>query len=269
MSGSSPFRQQPTAYPQRAAGPFANLGDYINRGFQAYTQRWQDWLAPMLVAGAIGVASYMCLFIPFLIVAGPLGCGLHACGLCSLRGQQFRCATLWQGWDVTGSAIVAYIAKTVLMLLPMLLGYGLFFGGGFFLLGMAGGLGPTPAAPDADVALGVLIMVGFGGLCMLAFLGGMVCIWWLGVRTMFVLPLIVDRRLDFLTAWGMSWEATRHGFWELLVLQFLASLLGTIGIYACYVGVIFSLPLLFLMVGAAYEHRFAYDVEVVGDPAAK
>jgi hypothetical protein len=43
---------------------------------------------------------------------------------------------------------------------------------------------------------------------------------------------------------------------ELLLLNFLAGLIASLGIYACYIGVIFTLPLYFLIVAAVYEDRF-------------
>jgi len=91
---------------------------------------------------------------------------------------------------------------------------------------------------------------------------------WLNTRTMFILPLIADRGLDFRTAWKKSWETTRSAFWELLLLQFVAGIVGGLGMYACYVGVLFTLPIYFTILAAAYEDRFAGEATVAESPAA-
>ena len=47
-------------------------------------------------------------------------------------------------------------------------------------------------------------------------------------RAMFVMLLIADRRVDFSTAWRMSWAETRNHFSELLLLKVVAGLIGSV-----------------------------------------
>jgi membrane-anchored glycerophosphoryl diester phosphodiesterase (GDPDase) len=125
--------------------------------------------------------------------------------------------------------------------------------------------GPAPAGgpPDAEVAMVLVVMIVTWVLMLLGGVAGMVWMWWLTTRTMFVLPLVADRELDFSTAWRMSWQETRYGFWELLLLNFLAGIIGMLGFYVCYVGALVSIPLGVMMVDAAYEGRFAPHAEVL------
>jgi membrane-anchored glycerophosphoryl diester phosphodiesterase (GDPDase) len=114
-------------------------------------------------------------------------------------------------------------------------------------------IGPNPQPDEATIAL---LFVG-GMTCYMAMLTA-VMIWtfWISTRTMFVWPLVADRGYDVYSAWNESWRASKVRFWELLLLNFLAGLIGGLGLYLCYVGVIFSLPIYFLVIAAAYEDRF-------------
>ena len=82
---------------------------------------------------------------------------------------------------------------------------------------------------------------------------------WFGTRTMFVLPAIADRGYSLSTALDLSWEATRLHFWEFFFLNMIAILLGMIGMYLCYVGIVLTAPLYFLIIAAAYDARVGYE----------
>ena len=79
---------------------------------------------------------------------------------------------------------------------------------------------------------------------------------WFTTRMMFVLPLIADRRTVFFAALRRSWAETRVGFWELLVINLVSGLIGTLGMYAMYVGMIFTVPVALTIVASVYEERF-------------
>jgi hypothetical protein len=263
MADPDLFREVPSPQSNSGGGPLPNLGDYFSRGLRVYGQRWQDWLVPILVAGGITIAAWFCCLGNFL-VAGPLACGLYCCGLCALRGRPFSAGTLWQDWTVAGRAIVAHLVISLLTGLPALLVYAGSIGGFVFLMAVLGGLssGQPQGGPPDEAA--IIVLLGFVAMAVVFTLGGLaVMAWtfWLGTRTMFVMPLIADRRVDFSTAWRMSWAETRNHFWELLLLKFLAGLVGMVGVYAMYVGLIFTLPIYFTMIAVAYEHRFPFPVE--------
>ncbi len=262
---SSPFRAGVQGGPTRPE-PFANFGRYFTEPFGVYFtgKRWQDWLVPSLVSFAVLLGASILCYLPALIVIGPVICGLHACGLCTLRGEHFDVHTLWRGWDVTWTAMGAFIAIQLVIMLPTLLAYAVPVGGFLYLMSLTAGfqapVGGGP--PDADVAfviLGFVALMVVGAVCII---GAIAWSFWIGTRTMFVMPLIADREVDFSTAWRMSWEETRHGFWELLVINFLAGIIGTLGMYALYVGIIVSFPLYVMIIDAAYEDRFAPTAEV-------
>jgi uncharacterized membrane protein len=234
-------------------GPFPHLGDYINRGIQIHLSRWSDWVVPMLVAAGVGLAATLCCYLPLFFVAGPLSCGLWACAFRVLRGQPMDAGALWLGWPRTFAAMLSWIYLQLVLLAPMALAYLVFFVVFLTIPALApdGFRGGGP--PD-----GLMVGLFLGSFALLGaiVLFGMVWMLWIGTRTVFVLPLIADRQMRFTAAWEASWEETRKGFWELLLLHILAAVLSNLGAYVCYVGLIFTFPVYYTMVGLAYEQRF-------------
>lgn len=272
MADSDQSRGHPPLRPRARTGAFPNLGDYLSQGLRVYGRRWQDWLVPMLLAGVITVAALLCCCLPNFLVAGPLTCGLYACGLCTLRGQCFNANTLWCNWTVAGRSILAHLVIALLTVLPMLLLYAVSIGGFVLLTAMLAGQVPQgppaqpPAQPSGEEA--AFIFAGFfGGMALLTLGGIAVMVWtlWIATKTIFIMPLIADRDVGFSTAWGMSWRETHNHFWELLLLHFVGSLVASLGVYVFLVGVIFTLPIYFTMIAAAYEHRFPFQAELTDD----
>jgi hypothetical protein len=237
----------------RSGSPFAapsGFGAQISRAFNCYLTQWSAWIVPLLLSGLIAVVCYLACVLPFLLAQGPLACGLYMCAFRNLRGWPVDNSGLNRGWEALGSAMLASLALVLLQAAPLLL---------FALLGFAAFAifaafnGGRPIDPE-QAAAGIMILV-FGAEILFMF-AMMIWALWLNARTMFVLPLVADRGYDFSTAFAESWRATRVRFWERLLVSFLASLIGMMGMYACYVGVLFTLPLQFLIIAAAYDDEF-------------
>lgn len=90
---------------------------------------------------------------------------------------------------------------------------------------------------------------------------GISTIWsyWISTRTLFVMPLLAEKDVGIRQAFEMSWHATRQRFWELLFLNLIASFVSVMGLYVCYIGIIFSMPLYFTFIASAYDERFPED----------
>jgi hypothetical protein len=237
----------------RAGSPFAapsGFGNQISRAFNCYLSQWSAWIVPLLLSGLIAIACYLACVLPFLLAQGPLACGLYICAFRNLRGWPVDTSALNRGWDALGSAMLAGFALMLLQAAPLLV---------FAIIGFAAFAifatlnGGQPIDPNQAAAWFVILV--FGAEIMFMFV---MMIWtlWINARTMFVLPLVADRGYDFSTAFAESWRATRVRFWERLLVSFLASLIGMMGMYACYVGVLFTLPLQFLIIAAAYDDEF-------------
>ncbi|HVW47548.1 MAG TPA: glycerophosphoryl diester phosphodiesterase membrane domain-containing protein [Solirubrobacterales bacterium] len=242
-----------------AGSPFAsraspaggsNFGGQLNRAFNAYTSQWSAWLVPVLLSGLIAVGCYVACVIPYLLAQGPLACGLYMCAFRNLRGWPVESSDLNRGWEELASAMWAGLAMLLLQMAPALL-FALIAVPGLLLFASAGG--PGQMEPNQR---GGLFLMGFFALEIVFIFAMIIWSFWINARTMFVMPLIADRGYNFSTALGESWRVTRVRFWERVLISFLAMLIGMLGMYACYVGILFTLPLYFLIISAAYDDEF-------------
>ncbi len=111
--------------------------------------------------------------------------------------------------------------------------------------------------PSATALLMVFVcVIIFYGTLFLAILLAWVWTLWFSTRTMFILPLIADRQCGFTAALRESWRETRTRFWELLLINFLAGIIGAIGVYMMYVGMLFTMPIAFAIIASVYDERF-------------
>jgi hypothetical protein len=268
------------------------IGQHLKEGFSNYTSHWQEWMPPILVAGAVVIASFLCCWLPYFFVVGPITCGLYGCAISAIRNGPVDLARLTAGWRSAGSSIIAWLFISLGSMLPMIVVVGCLIATAVVLGsqmpppqatpgaalrqetadlpgGAADGQGPAgPQAGPCQEEPSVLAVVGmlfamlvFYGVMFVGIFVGWLWALWFTTRTMFVLPLIADRRLGFVRALGRSWTETRHRFWELLLLKFIADIIGMIGIYAMYVGLLFTLPLHFTLIASVYEERFASPEE--------
>ena len=282
-----------------------------------YVDHWQEWIAPTLVAGITLLVAIFCCWFPYLIVVGPVTCGMYCCAVKAVRGGAIEVADLKHGWRRPGRSIVAALVIYVGWALPLILFYGLALGCMAALLTLVpepqgkpnemtppeqrevvktgshanlpssqpsrdeeekpaqdapqprsqlpDELSPRPDARDSGRrdepspgAVFALIagMCFFYALMFLAIVATWLWMLWFGTRTMFVFPLIADRRYSFGMAWRESWRETRTRFWELLIVQAVAGVIGMLGIYAMYVGLIFTIPIMFSIIVAVYVERF-------------
>jgi len=110
--------------------------------------------------------------------------------------------------------------------------------------------------PPFEVFIIVISVFAFYAMLFLAILVCWLWTMWFTTRTMFVLPLIADRRLGFIAALRESWGETRNRFWELLLINFVAGVIASIGIYAMYIGILFTIPIGFTIIASVYAERF-------------
>lgn len=116
-----------------------------------------------------------------------------------------------------------------------------------------GGRVGRPAGPSPREMQVVASIFAMYGLMFVGMAAAFVFSMWFGVKTMYVFPLIVDRDCSFFEALQESWRLTQHRFWEMLFLYALTAIMAGIGANFCYVGLLFTLPIYFTVIAAAYE----------------
>jgi hypothetical protein len=100
-------------------------------------------------------------------------------------------------------------------------------------------------------------LVGFGLLQMVLYMAGAIfCLVpgliVLGV-TMFGPLFIMDRRMGAIEAMRSSYEALKPHLWMSVLFVMVAYILASIGIAACFVGIVASLPFMYLMIALGYR----------------
>jgi hypothetical protein len=94
---------------------------------------------------------------------------------------------------------------------------------------------------------------------LLTFLGFLLCLLpgiYLAVGYLFVLPLIMDRQLDFWTAMEVSRRVVHEQWWTAFGFSLLLILALFAGVLACGVGLIIAIPVCIAAVMYAYEDLF-------------
>jgi hypothetical protein len=222
------------------------IGHALNRALESYFAQWLNWLLPVCLSIFLGLASACGICLPLLLF-GPLAGGLFGCALAALVGRQVNLTSLRHGWRHFLTTCFAGLLLMMLNFVPLVILVCMQMAA----IGLTVGFnGPNQQQGAQPVVLALIFPLQMVGM-MLTMLWTI----WIGTRTMFVLPTIVDRGYSLSAALDVSWEATRGRFWELMFLNFIAVMLGIVGMYLCYVGVILTAPLYFLTIAAAYDAR--------------
>ena len=212
----------------------------IKGGWEIIKNQYWLFVGMTLVGILVGSA------VPLGILLGPMMCGLHLAFLKTRRGEPIEFGTLFKGFDYFGPSLVAtllYIVPVVAVVLPA---YLLFYV--FMFVSMAAT--QSGGEPNPGAFFGVMAMFGIFWLVVV------VIILIISVGFTFSYPLVVDRKLQGFDAVKLSFRAAMANFWRLLGLTVLTSLLGLVGMLACYVGALFVMPISYAALSKAYEQVF-------------
>ena len=72
----------------------------------------------------------------------------------------------------------------------------------------------------------------------------------------FGLFLILERNLDFWAASVESIETVRRRYWPLAAVHAVAAVFGSLGVFACGIGVVVTMPLYFCVMAVVYREVF-------------
>ncbi len=77
-----------------------------------------------------------------------------------------------------------------------------------------------------------------------------------GAAAFFAMPLMVDRDMGAMEALRASWEVTRRHYFSYLGMTLVLSLLSGLGGAVCWIGLVFTLPILPVAQVCAYRYHF-------------
>jgi uncharacterized membrane protein len=98
------------------------------------------------------------------------------------------------------------------------------------------------------IVVGFIIMVGM----ILCIVPGIIFMAWY----MFAFPLLVDRGLSWGDAMTESKKLTTQNLMDFIIFGIVAGFISSVGSYACYIGILVTLPLYYLMISVAYRDLF-------------
>jgi uncharacterized membrane protein len=210
----------------------------LREGWELVRGRYWLFVGISLVGVIIGSLA------PMYILWGPMVCGIQICLLHAMRGRTVKFESLFKGFDYFVPSLVATLIWAVPLYVIMLLAYLPVIVIMFSSL-RAGAGGPPSSFPTAFLAAMAAYMTVI-----------MVASFVVAVLTIFLYPLLVDRKLPGVAALKTSARAAMGNMGGVLGLVLLNYLFMFVGLLACYVGAIFVLPLHFASITIAYRQVF-------------
>lgn len=201
---------------------------------------------PLMLATAAGVAWSVLIALSFLpgagwiagmVVNSPMLGGLYYVYIRSIRGQR--------------TAIEDVLAGFRLAFVPLLVA-GLLCGGLTTLALLPAGLLSValttpgrlpPGSMSSALVIASLVVLSIPGV-------------YLAVSYIFVVPLVIDKRLEVWTAMEVSRRVVLRQWWTVFALALVSSLMALAGLLAFIVGVVIAVPVATAAMMYAYEDLF-------------
>jgi hypothetical protein len=212
----------------------------LREGWQLIKDDYWLFLGICLVGALIGH------LVPMGILAGPMMCGINICLLRRMSGRPVKFDMLFRGFDhFLPSLLVGIVPIAVtLVLLPF-----------FYLAIIAPALVFLPNAQNGGQPDALTIVLFLGLQFLISCLFSLVILF-VQMLVMFACPLIVEYDLPAMEALRTSARAALANVFGLFGLMLINTLIGMVGLLACYVGAIFVLPLTYAAFAVAYRQVF-------------
>lgn len=212
------------------------FGDWISGGWELFRKEWQTWtllsllfLTPILlviVAGAFIVAGIVQdgLKDHFGLVIGSVGLIAIAIALFASVATAGLYRAAFRQLEGHPISVADLFSATDVMLRVF----------------------------SANVILFILTLIGV----VMCYVPALI----VGGLLYFTIPLIVRKEAGVMEALFMSYELTKKDWIMFSLFAFVVGLIAQVGVYACYVGIVFSLPLAFTTAAVAYRDCFEPDL---------
>jgi len=239
----------------------------FNEGGELLKGYYGAFLGVVIVGVLIMAVAGM---IPLAPLTPPLMCGIYLCLLSRAQGRPFNTATLFKGFDYFGPSFIASLFVSLpMMIVSIVAAIVMQLGmGGINVYIQSLGLDKKPS-PSPEEVLPVLVgLIGsFFGLIFLVVLVTVVIAFTLRLLVIFAYPLIVEHRVDGVTAVKLSVRGLMANFFGVIAMLILEILFIIAGVMFFYVGVFFVLPFIHAAWFCAYRRVFApQNVSQFGAP---
>jgi hypothetical protein len=229
-----------------------DIGDCLNRSWEQYKTNFGVVLGATLLVGVVLVACGMLPFgsgsIAQLILQGPLMGGLYLFYLRLSRSQPAGINDAFSGFGPRFvNLMLTHVVTAILAGLSMIPAAILFVIWWFKLPFRGHGHFPGVSALTSSPLFVPMLVLGVIGICISQYLT--VC--WT-----FALPLAADKSLRFQDAMRLSRQVVQKRWWMTFGFVIVSGLIGAVGILACCVGIIFTMPITIGMLMFLYKRNF-------------
>ena len=215
--------------------------EVLNEAWFLFKQQSGVWIGAVCIALAAAVVLYIAMFVAMFAVAGPDA--LNTPGS-KLTDHQAGVMLIVMG--------TVGVAGWVLMNLIL---------AGLYNMAIRHVRGEVISVSDmfsvTSMLPNILLSSILTGLAMVA--GAILCIfpyYIVNGMLMFTLPLIVDQRLGAIEAMNKSWDALKSDMWMATLFMFIMPMVASLGVMACGIGVVVTMPLYLLAIAITYRNFF-------------
>jgi len=213
----------------------------LKEGWALIKDQYWLFLGIVVVGVLIGGA------VPIVLI-GPMMVGIYLCYFRRMRGEPVEFGNLFKGFDYFAQGLIAALLQAipmVIVIVPMYL---------IMVVVMMTSIPRGGGRMDPDASFRFMFtFFGFEAVFILVIIVVGIAI---NVFFMFAFPLIADRGLSGWEAIKLSIKAGKANFGGILGLLLLNAAIGFLGVLACYVGVIFFMPVGLASYAVAYRRVF-------------
>lgn len=232
---------------ENLAKPEVKIGDWIGEGWRMFTSQWKAW------ALNAGIFFAVCI-LPLMAV----GIGFYVYILAeTTRMSRTPYGTVAPEFPI--AFMIAFVGVYLFTILIMP-----FFMGGMHRTAIkqlkGGKIEVRDLFSGGDIYFSMLGSIILGGI--VTVLASLLCILPALIvpgLIFFTAPLIIDRKLGVIQAMQTSFEFTKKNWFMFALFAFIVQFLAYIGTYACYIGLLATLPLLFTITAVAYRDCFGVE----------
>jgi ribosomal protein L40E len=215
--------------------PKVRFGEWIGEGWNMFAAEWKVWvLNTLLLLMAIFVPMLGLYILFILMAAASSSSGDPAVGFAML--------------------LLMFAGGLLVSLLSSYLAAGMYHTAFKQLRGEPISTRDMFSAERFPQVLGASILVGI-----FTVIGTMLCVipgFIVAGALYFTIPLVVERRLSITEAIQASRDATRGDLFKFVLFAVVVSLIAQAGAYACYVGLLATMPLHYTIAAIAYRDCF-------------
>jgi uncharacterized membrane protein len=231
---------------QNIEKPQVRFGEWISEGWKMFTEQWKAWVLNTLIYGLVCGLPMMVVIFGFY-------------GYLFVQVSQHPRSNQ----PIPPEAILTfYLIVFVVMFFTLFVAA--FFTGGMHNAALKQLKGGKVELRDLFSGGGTYFPILISSIlgAILTMVGIMLCVvpgFIVGGCLFFTAPLIIERKLGAIEAMKASYELTKNNILMFTLFAFVVQLIAQAGSYACYVGLLATIPLLFTITAVAYRDSFGVE----------